>query len=122
VRSLISGAVFGFGRNQAAGSLLVFIVDIAIIIVVVSMNMNIRLDGIPENIVLGAIKSGLAKTKTDAILMGLMELDNKYSLLERIEDEEDVREAKRILAEIKSGKQKLISLEEFQRRTGMRLK
>jgi len=89
--------------------------------VVVYVNMNIRLDGIPENIVLGAIKSGLAKTKTDAILMGLMELDNRYSLLERLEDEEDVREARRILAEIKSGKQKVLSKKEFERRTGMRL-
>ena len=101
---------------------MVFILVIVIITMVVSMNMNIRLDGIPENIVLGAIKSGLAKTKTDAILMGLMELDNKYALLERLEDEEDVREAKRILAEIKSGKQKVLSLKEFERRTGMRLK
>ncbi len=86
------------------------------------MNMNIRLSGIAENIVVGAVKSGLAKTKTDAILMGLIELDNRYDLLERMEDEEDVREAKRILAEIKSGKQKVLSMKEFERRTGMRLK
>lgn len=85
------------------------------------MNMNIKLSGITEEIVAGAIKAGIAKTKTDAIMVGLLELNNKYKLLERQEDEEDVRDAKRILSEIKSGKQKAYSKEEFEKLTSSKV-
>lgn len=85
------------------------------------MNMNIKLAGIPEQIMDGAIKAGLAKTKTDVLMLGLMELDHKYKLLEQMEDEEDLRDARRIMAEIKSGKRKVISAREFERRTGLHL-
>jgi len=84
------------------------------------MNMNVKLTGIPEQIIKGAIKAGLAKTKTDALTLGLIELENKYRLLERLEDEEDVRDAKRILSEVAEGKQKLYSAKEFEARTGVK--
>ncbi len=85
------------------------------------MNMNIKLSGITEDILAGAIRAGIAKTKTDVIMIGLLELNNKYNLLERQEDEEDVRDAKRILSEIKSGKQKTYSKEEFEKLTGSKI-
>jgi hypothetical protein len=85
------------------------------------VNMNIRLVGIPEQIIASAMKLGIAKTKTDAIMLGLLALGDKYSLLERLEDEEDVREAKRILADVKSGKEKYIGAKEFEKRTGLKI-
>lgn len=85
------------------------------------MNMNVKLTGITEEIVAGAIKFGLAKTKTDAIVIGLLELNNRYKLLERKEAREDVKDAKRILREIKSGKQKIYSRKEFEKKTGVKL-
>ena len=85
------------------------------------MNMNIKLAGIPERIIEGAIHAGLAKTKTDAITLGLLELDHKYKLLEKLEDEEDIRESDRIMDEVKSGKQKLHSQKEFEKQAGIKL-
>ncbi|MFH0836403.1 MAG: hypothetical protein V1834_04555 [Candidatus Micrarchaeota archaeon] len=82
--------------------------------------MNVKLVGIPEQIMEGAIKAGIAKTKTDALLLGLFELDHRYNLLELLEDEQDVKEAKAALARIRAGKEKLYSLEEFEKATGMK--
>lgn len=76
--------------------------------------MNLKLTGIAEQIMDGAVKAGLAKTKTDALMMGLIELDHHYKLLERLEDEQDVSDARRILREVKEGKQKLYSQKEFE--------
>jgi len=85
------------------------------------MNMNVKFAGLPEQIMAGAIRAGIAKTKTDAIMLGLLELDNKYKLREQMEDEEDAREADRIWAEYKAGKQKVISAKKFEKRTGMKI-
>ncbi len=86
------------------------------------MNMTLKLNGAAQKIIDGAIKSGLAKTKTDAIILGLVALDYKYRLLELMEDEEDVRESERILEEIKSGKQRAYTQKEFEEKTGLNLK
>ncbi len=83
--------------------------------------MNVKLSGIAEQIVESAVRSGIAKTKTDVLMIGLLELNNKYDLLERIENKEDLREAKRVLSEIRSGKQKLYSKKEFEKQTGLKL-
>ena len=94
---------------------------IIIILVVISVNMNVKLTGVAEQIVESAVRCGIAKTKTDVLMIGLLELNNKYDLLERMEDEEDLREAKRILSEIRSGKQKLYSQKEFEKKIGLKL-
>lgn len=85
------------------------------------MNMNLKFTGIAEQIMEGAVKAGLAKTKTDALMMGLLELDHHYRLLERLEDEQDARDVDRIMREVKEGKQKLYTQEEFEKKTGIRL-
>ncbi|MFH1258154.1 MAG: hypothetical protein V1658_04405 [Candidatus Micrarchaeota archaeon] len=56
--------------------------------------MNMKFKGLPEEIVRGAVKTG---------------------------DEEDLQEARRILAEIKSGKQKLYSQKDFEKIIGSQL-
>jgi len=99
---------------------MVYIV-VSMLIIVIEMNMNVKLLGIPEQIMACAIKSGLAKTKTDALRLGLLELENKYNLLERYEDEQDVVDAKKILADMKSGKEKVYSLKEFEKETGLKI-
>jgi len=91
-------------------------------ILMILLNMNIKLTGIPEQIMVGAIRAGLAKTKTGAITLGLMELENKYKLLEQQEDEEDLMEAKKIWADYKAGKVKLLSAEDFEKRTGIKVR
>ncbi len=88
---------------------------------VVLMNMQLKLTGFAEQIMQGAVKYGLAKTKTDAILLGLVALDHKYKILEKMEDDEDIRESDRILEEIRTGKQKLHTQEEFEKITGLKI-
>ncbi len=46
------------------------------------MHLNVRFEGIMDRIIDDAIKKGLAKTKTEVLRMGLMELKNKYHLAE----------------------------------------
>lgn len=87
-----------------------------------TMNMHVKLTGYAEEIMQGAIEFGLAKTKTDALLLGLVTLDHKYKILERMEEQEDVRESDRVWAEIKAGKQKTHSLEEFEKLTGAKIR
>ena len=85
------------------------------------MNMNVKLTGMMEKIMTTAVQEGLAKTKTDAIMLGLLELDHRYKLLEKLEDEEDVRESDGILGEIKQGKQKTYNAKEFKEKTGIEI-
>jgi hypothetical protein len=86
------------------------------------MNMNVRITGVPEQVIDRAIKAGIAKTKTAVLTLGVLELANKYGLLEKLEDEKDAEEAQRIWERIRAGKEKLVSAEEFEKRTGIRLK
>ena len=86
------------------------------------MNMNVKIVGVPEQIIDNAIKAGIAKTKTAVLMLGVLELANKYDLLEKWEDEKDAEEAQRVWERIRAGKEKLVSLEEFEKRTGIRLK
>ncbi len=71
------------------------------------MNVNIRFEGALERILDEAIRKGYASTKTEALRLGVLELNNRYRLLERMEDEADLREAERVMDEVRSGKQKM---------------
>ena len=45
------------------------------------MNLTIEFTGVQAKILQTAVDSGLAKTKSEAIRMALLELDRHYSLL-----------------------------------------
>ena len=69
------------------------------------MYATVKLEGFVDDILEEAVKKGLAKTKTEALRLGVLELNNKYGLLssvvERLEDQEDVdyiRKARKKLA------------------------
>ncbi len=100
---------------------MVLMVNTSIKYMVKMMNMHLKMTGFAEQIMQGAVKYGLAKTKTDALMLGLVALDHKYKILERMEDEEDVRESDRIMEEVRTGKQKLYSLEQFEKMTGLKI-
>jgi hypothetical protein len=85
------------------------------------MNMNVQLTGIADHIAESAVKKGLAKTKTDALVLGLVELDHRYKLTEYAEDQEDMADVRRILRDIQSGKEKLLTAKEFEKRTGVKI-
>lgn len=77
------------------------------------MNVNIKFQGMAEKIVEEAIRQGYASTKTEALRLGVLELNNHYKLLEKLEDEEDIRRADEIVERIESGKEKLHSEKEI---------
>ncbi|MFH1258085.1 MAG: hypothetical protein ABIG96_02270 [Candidatus Micrarchaeota archaeon] len=76
------------------------------------MNMNVKLEGKMEQIVDAAIAQGLVKNQIEAIRAGLMELNNKYKLLDAYLNipsgkisSKDLAEHKRILKEMEAGKE-----------------
>ncbi len=73
------------------------------------MNVNVRFSGIVERILDLAVKKGLASTKTDALRLGVFELNNRYKLLQELEDAEDAARADAVMERVSAGKEKLYS-------------
>ena len=77
------------------------------------MNVNVQFKGLMEEILEEAERRGIAKTKTEALRLGVLELNNRYHLLERraeeIEDMQDAKELEEMRGAVKKGKAKLIS-------------
>jgi len=71
------------------------------------MYTTIKFEGIMNKILEQAVSAGLAKTKSEALRLGVLELNNKYSLLENIEEQKDVEYIKEARKKIKSGELKL---------------
>lgn len=71
------------------------------------MNVNIKFHGVVEQILEEAIRRGYASTKTDALRLGVFELNNKYNLLDKIEDDADVAHADAIMEKARRGKSRL---------------
>ena len=73
------------------------------------MNVNVRFYGAVERILEEAVRQGYAATKTEALRLGAFELNNRYQLLEEVEDNEDVAMADAIMGRVSKGKGKLHS-------------
>lgn len=73
------------------------------------MNVNVRFTGAVEQILDEAVKQGYAATKTDALRLGVLELNNRYKLLEADENREDILRADEIMARVAAGREKLLS-------------
>ncbi len=73
------------------------------------MHTTIQITGTLEQILEEAVEGGLAKTKTEALRMGVLELNNRYHLLERSqEDELAVKKMQRLDKDIREKKRKLL--------------
>jgi len=77
------------------------------------MNVNVQFKGLMEEILEEAKRRGIAKTKTEALRLGVLELNNRYHLLEHraeeIEDMQDTKELEEMRSAVKKGRAKLIS-------------
>jgi len=75
------------------------------------MNISMHFDGFIEQIIEKMLEKGIAKTKAEALRLGLLELNDKYSLV-GIDPElkEDLIEINRIEKDIKTGKEKVYSV------------
>lgn len=76
------------------------------------MKTLVQVNGIPELILDKAVETGLASNKTDAFKMGLLELNNKYKLVEDYEEEMIARKLDQEVREMKEKGIKYIPLEE----------
>lgn len=72
------------------------------------MYSTLKFEGLIDRILSEAVRQGLAKTKAEALRLGVIELNNKYELIqnerEEAEDSEYIRRARTLIA---SGKLKL---------------
>lgn len=69
-----------------------------------------KFEGLMDRILDEAVKQGLAKTKMEAVRMGVIELDNKYRLTsDALEDQQDISYINSARKKIASGKLKLRS-------------
>ncbi len=59
---------------------------------------------------------GIARSKTDALRIGILQLNDKFRLVENAEDELVARKAMKISEEIASGKRKTESLKDVLKR------
>jgi Arc/MetJ-type ribon-helix-helix transcriptional regulator len=88
------------------------------------MHMTVNFRGYLEEIVDEAIARGIVQTKTEALRAGLLELADKYGLGNRQSEEDDEKEVlaevARIEKEIKAGRVKTYTKEEFEKRVGLR--
>ena len=83
------------------------------------MYVNIVLGGRLEEIVKRAVKAGYVKSATEAVRMGLIELGEKLDLADDSRfDAADLARAKKIMARVRSGKEKLVSEAEFYKNIG----
>ena len=75
------------------------------------MNISMHFEGYVEKIINEALAKGIAKTKAEALRLGLLELNEKYALIptgvDALELMQDIAEIERIERDIKSGKEKL---------------
>lgn len=81
------------------------------------MHVTVKFTGTLEDILERAVKEGLAQTKTEALRLGIFELNNRYNLLERAEEEKLLSsKMKAIEKDIQAGKTKLVTLTEMKRK------
>lgn len=78
------------------------------------MHSTLKFEGLLDQILAEAVRQGLVKTKVEALRLGVVELDNKYDLIQnRKEEEEDLEYVRKARKGIASGKLKLLSEKEL---------
>lgn len=80
------------------------------------MHTVTKFEGIMDLILAEAVRQGLAKTKSEALRLGIIELNSKYDLLESArEEKEDIDYIRKAREKIASGRLKLHTEEELRR-------
>ncbi len=86
------------------------------------METLVRLDGIVEQVLERLVKDGYYKTKAEAIRAGLLELGREYSLIGGRSEHQLVSERiAEMKSELKSGKKKLVPIEDAAAKSGIRI-
>ena len=78
------------------------------------MHSTLKFEGLMDQILSEAVRQGLAKTKVEALRLGVVELNNKYDLIQNMrEEEEDLKYIRTARKNIARGKLKLLSEKEL---------
>jgi len=75
------------------------------------MNMNLKLTGVPVEVIEETIKYGYATSKTEAIRLALISFKDKLAK-QKLEDELVVKKMQQMDEDIKSGKAKVLTSKE----------
>lgn len=76
--------------------------------IIIAMKTTIEIAGYPELVLEKAVEYGIARSKTDAIRLGVLALNQQYHLLENAEDELVIRKMQKMEAEdLKAGRKLL---------------
>ena len=76
------------------------------------MRTTLQFEGVPEVILNKAVELGLARSKTDAIRMGIFALNKEYNIVKDIELEMVGRKIQKEKGEMKAKGQKYVNLDE----------
>ena len=79
---------------------------------VISMRTTLSFEGLPELILEKAVELGLARSKTDALRMGIFSLNKEYHLVKDIEDAMVARKLEEEEEEMKASGKKSLSEKE----------
>lgn len=89
------------------------------------MRTTIEIKGLPELILEKAVSTGIARSKTDALKIGILIMNDKYQLVDNIKEINDpklIAAFKRKEKEMKANNQKYITHEEVMKKHGYLLK
>ena len=84
------------------------------------MRTTLAFKGVPEVILEKAVETGLARSKTDALRMGIFALNKEYGLVKDIEMELVARKIRQEKAEIKRKGLKYVSEQEVRKKYGFK--
>jgi len=79
----------------------------------------VRLEGAVETVLEKLVKEGYYKTKAEAIRAGILELGREYALIGGRERKLVAQKIRGMRAEVRSGKKKLVSIEDVAKRAGV---
>jgi len=89
------------------------------------MRTTIEIKGLPELILEKAVSTGIARSKTDALKVGILIMNDKYKLVDNVKEIDDpklIAAFKRKEKDMKANKQKYITHEEVMKKYGHLLK
>jgi hypothetical protein len=89
------------------------------------MRTTIEIKGFPELILEKAVSTGIARSKTDALKVGILIMNDKYRLVDNVKEIDDpklIAAFKRKEKDMKANKQKYITHEEVMKKYGHLLK
>jgi hypothetical protein len=77
-----------------------------------TMHTTLRFQGLPEIILEKAVRVGLARSKTDALRMGIFALNKEYGLINNVEEEMGEKALRKEEEEMKKSGKKYLTEEQ----------